>query len=422
MQEFTPLFRNRHFMALWISQILSQITVNLLNFLFILTLYERTRSTIATSFLWISFALPAIFVGPIAAATADIVDRKKMIMFTNISQSFAVLLYAFVNRTSSFLIFGIAIIYSFFNQFYVPAEQASLPQIVGEKYFASGNTLFFLTQQAAILIGFAIAGFMRNIVGFEITLILCSIFLFLAFLSSTFLPSFATSFKFTETFEKDFFKFFERIMEGYNFIKSKRTIMAPLALLLIVQVGLAIIVVNIPVIAEQIFKINVEDTGLLIVPPTALGAGLAALLIPRFLHRSTRKTKIIENSVFYLVISTLLMVSVLSFIYPPFKFIVGALLLATMGFCFVGLWIPSQTLLQEKTPQEYRGRVFGNFWFLVTIATVFPVLASGTITDIFGIRLLLFILAMVFLIILLFIKKSSRQFLNREGIFADSNN
>ena len=52
------------------------------------------------------------------------------------------------------------------------------------------------------------------------------------------------------------------------------------------------------------------------------------------------------------------------------------------------------------TPGGLRGRVFGNYWFLVTIATIFPVIFSGVITDILGIPFLLFSLGLLAIFVL----------------------
>jgi hypothetical protein len=46
-------------------------------------------------------------------------------------------------------------------------------------------------------------------------------------------------------------------------------------------------------------------------------------------------------------------------------------------------------------PGGLRGRIFGNFWFLVTVASIFPVIFSGALTEFFGVRLLLFIFAVL---------------------------
>ena len=60
MEDFKPLIKNTKFVHLWTSQILSQLTINIMNFLLLIRLFEHTGSTIATSLLWAAYALPAI--------------------------------------------------------------------------------------------------------------------------------------------------------------------------------------------------------------------------------------------------------------------------------------------------------------------------------------------------------------------------
>ncbi|MBI1863696.1 hypothetical protein HYS03_00595 [Candidatus Woesebacteria bacterium] len=45
------------------------------------------------------------------------------------------------------------------------------------------------------------------------------------------------------------------------------------------------------------------------------------------------------------------------------------------------------------------GRVFGNFWFLASLATLFPVILSGTIADILGADSIILILSFILLTI-----------------------
>ena len=79
LSDFKPLVLNKNFRYLWISQILSQLTINIMNFLLLIRLYVDTGSTIATSLLWISYAIPAVAIGPIAAAAVDIFERRKVL-------------------------------------------------------------------------------------------------------------------------------------------------------------------------------------------------------------------------------------------------------------------------------------------------------------------------------------------------------
>jgi MFS family permease len=86
MKDFKFLKKSK-FVYLWTSQVLSQLAINIMNFLLLIRLYERTGSSIATSFLWVAYALPAILIGPIAAASVDLFDRRKMLIAANLMQS-----------------------------------------------------------------------------------------------------------------------------------------------------------------------------------------------------------------------------------------------------------------------------------------------------------------------------------------------
>src|SRR3990167_11120551 len=81
------------------------------------------------------------------------------------------------------------------------------------------------------------------------------------------------------------------------------------------------------------------------------------------------------------------------------------------GFGFIGILIPAQTMLQEKTPGGVRGRVFGNFWFMVTVATIFPVIFSGTIAEIFGVEFMMLFLIVFCIISLIFSVKMGDKLL-----------
>jgi len=391
-RDYITLLKNRKFIFLWSSQILSQITINIMNFLLLLNLFRNTGSTIATSFLWIAYALPAIIVGPIGAAASDMFDRKKILALTNILQAIVILLFAISHRSSMYLLYGVAVFYSFLNQFYVPAEISSLPQIVKKELFAYANGVFFLTQQAAVIIGFGLAGPIQKLLGYDISLLACSGMLILAFVSVLKLPKLKTTDKMPYGFENAFTHFFTRIYEGYIYIKEHRNVLYPFILLAGLQIALTVIVVNTPAIAVDIFNISTESIGTLIVVPGGLGAIVGTLLIPKILKKGIRKIKIIKISFVFLTLSLFLLTFLIPMIGYIHLLIIGFLILGTIGFSYVGILIPSQTFLQEQTPGGLRGRVFGNYWFIVTILTVFPVLISGTLSEIFGIKILMFIL------------------------------
>jgi MFS family permease len=401
---------NKNFKLLWTSQMLSQITVNMMNFLFLARIYTVTGSSIATSLLWISYALPAIFFGPIGAATVDLVNRKKILVITNLLQALTVFAYIFLHTESIFLLYAVVIVYSLLNQFYVPAESATLPSVVSRKKLAHANSLFFLTQQVSLIVGFGLAGIIQKLIGFNGSLILCSSFLFIAFLSVYFLPNLAPTKKIPENFEDLLRTFFDHIIEGYRFIKNKKTVLYPLSLLFLIQVGLTMIIINLPIIAGEILKVSISYVGLLVVVPAGVGAILGSIYVNKLIKDGWRKKKIIDISLLVIVISVFTISLGLSYIPSVVRFIAGPILVTLVGIGFVGVNIPTLTYLQEVTPEWLRGRVFGNLWFLITIATIFPVMFSGVISEFFGVRTLLTLLALGSSFVLYFsIKKGQKM-------------
>ena len=334
---------SKNFKLLWTSQMLSQVTVNMMNFLFLARIYTVTGSSIATSLLWISYALPAIFFGPIGAATVDLINRKKILVVTNLLQALTVLAYIFLHKESIFLLYAVVIVYSLLNQFYVPAESATLPSVVSRKKLAHANSLFFLTQQASLITGFGLAGIIQKIIGFNGSLILCSVFLFIAFISVYFLPNLAPISKIPENFEDLLRTFFDHIIEGYRFIKNKKTVLYPLSLLFLIQVSLTMIIINLPIIAGEILKVSISYVGLLVVVPAGVGAILGSIYVNRLIKNGWRKKKIIDISLLVIVISVFTISLGLSYVPSVIRFITGPILVTLVGVGFVGVNIPTLT-------------------------------------------------------------------------------
>ncbi len=405
LTEFSSIFKTRKFVYLWTSQILSQVTVNIMNFLLLVRVYTATQSSIATSFLWISYSLPALIIGPFSSASVDLFSRRKMLMITNLLQAVTVFVYLFVNQDSIFILYTIVLTYSALNQFYGPAEAASLPSTVSTDMLARANSLFFMTTQAALILGFGFAGLLQRMIGFNGTVILCSFFLFLAFVSVSFLDEVKPKKRLPGEFEKGLKTFFDSIVEGYVFISKNKAVLFPLLILLGVQAVLAIVVVSLPAIASQILNISVNYSGISIVVPAGIGALLGSLFVPRLIKKGWRRKTVIEVGLSIITFSLFALGLGIPFLPLGLRVSITPLLIMMTGFAFIGIDIPALTFLQESTPEWFRGRVFGNLWFMTTLVTIFPVLFSGTITEIFGVRALFGLMAVGTFLVLIYSTK-----------------
>jgi len=124
------VLRNRKFLLLWSSQSLSQFSIHTMNFVLLTRLFEITGSTLSTSFLWMAYALPAVILGPFAGAFVDARDRRELLAIANIIRAIAALCLALSGQVTTVFIYGVVVLYSSLNQFYVPAEIASLPSLL----------------------------------------------------------------------------------------------------------------------------------------------------------------------------------------------------------------------------------------------------------------------------------------------------
>lgn len=373
---FAELFKNRNFLYIWSSQILSQITIFLVNFMIILRIYGVTRSSVAVSLVWVFYAMPAIILGPFAGTITDIFSKRRILIATTFFEAIAVLGYLLVKQRT-WPIYTIIFLYSLVNQLYTPAEASTLPAVVSKKLLPMANSLFLFTVYAAMLIGFGLSGPLVRLIGHEWPFLIAASLLFLASYLVHKLPLDGSG-KFG-----DLSGFWVRAKEGYVYIKERPLVLFPIILLVGVQVFASVITVIAPSYASEALNLDLRDAGPIFVIPLATGAVTSAYIINRFLITKIRKKKIIS---FGLTLGAIGFLS-LGFLIP----LLGSLKLAAaelgtlfLGISFVSILIPVQTLIQETTPEEFRGRVFGVLSFTITLASVLPVLLIAAIADLFG--------------------------------------
>lgn len=128
-----------------------------------------------------------IIFGPIGAATVDLLSRRKILIITNFLQAAIIFSYIFINQQSIFILYAVVLLYSLLNQFYVPAESAYLPSTVASVDLAQANSIFFITIQASLILGFGFAGVLQRLISFNGVLILCSTFFILGLYQYDFL-------------------------------------------------------------------------------------------------------------------------------------------------------------------------------------------------------------------------------------------
>lgn len=397
----TFLKENKKFSLLWASQILSQITLNMINFVMATRIYEKTGSTIAVSFLWVFFYLPSFFLGPFSGLFVDLWSLRSTLLVTNFLQGVTMLLFLFVGD-KIYPIYTIVFIFSLLNQFYFPAEAASLPWLVKKKSLPLANSLFMITAQTSLILGLGVSGILMRLFGKNNPVIISAMALFIAAGAVYYLPKEG---KIRRKFNiNGFSKFWSQLGFGYSFIRSNKIVLFPILLTIFIQVLIVSLAVTIPSFASNLLKVDVQDAGPLMVVPLGLGALLGAFSLSRY-FKNTRKKVLMRKGLtvaFFIFMFFALILPLLG----PYKVYFTVLTMFALGYCGFFIAIPNQTLLQENTPSILRGRVFGALGFLSTLVTLPFLIFSATIVDILGTGLFMFIAGIIVFIMLLMMDKA----------------
>lgn len=402
------LKRNKKFSLVWSSQILSCLTVNIVNFMLMTKIYERTGSSLAVSFLWVFYYIPAFFLGPFSGIFVDHWKKRNVLMYTNFLQSITVLLFLLTGE-KFYTVYPFIFLYSLVDVFFLPAQASAIPHLVKKIDLPVANSLFFLTGQGALLVGFGLGGLLLRLLGENNLIFLASFLLLVAGISVCFLPKNEPEGKKIDNITR----FWTELKHGYTYIASKRIVLYPMILSVFFGAILSSIGVSLPAIANQLFKIQVKDAGPLIIVPLGLGALFAIFLLTK-LKQKYRKKSLMTFGL-KIVLSDLLFLSLVLPFFGKYILFPGILLAFILGFGGLLIFIPNQTLLQENIPPKLRGRIFGTLGFATTVITLPVLLFSATLIDTAGIRPFLFFAGVIVLVFLLFIKKAE------EAVIAEKN-
>ena len=405
---FSSVLKNRGFLNLWFNQILVQLSYNSLNFALLFWVFRLTDSNAAVAGLLVSIYLPAVIFGLFSGVLVDVVDRKKIIIVINflLCLSFFSLIFLKGNY------FAILIITFFVNtlgQFYSNAEASAIPIVVKKDQLIKANSFFSATLYSCFILGFGLSGPLINQLGIDSVFFLEGSLLTLAFILSFSFPSIkgtvdAQGKKLILALRK---RNYPRIIEiGKNeishtmkLIRGKLPVLTSIIILAGVQVIIGIIASLAPGFFEKTLRINATDASYIVVIPLGLGIVIGGMILGKIGDRLIRR-RLVSRAIlfsgllfFFEGISPIFSPAIRYFhIHPkPLSFLtqlpLSTVLIAgsfLLGIAMVSILVPSQTVLQENTPEKDRGKVFATLGVAMGGLSLIPVLLSGFLADVFG--------------------------------------
>ena len=151
------VLRNRGFLLLWLSQVATQIGGNMVLYGLTVLVLQATSSNAAISALFLTFLVPAVLLSAVAGVYVDRVDRRAILVMTNLLRAAAILGIYFVGSDLAGILL-LNVFVSVVTVFFAPAEAAMIPVVVPRNQLVAANGLFTLTFNGAFAIGYALLG------------------------------------------------------------------------------------------------------------------------------------------------------------------------------------------------------------------------------------------------------------------------
>jgi MFS family permease len=392
-------FSERSFSFLWLSEIFTILAFNLFNFLLLLHVYSLTRSNTAVALVVVSFTLPAILFGILAGVYVDRWSKKKVLLISNIIRGVLLLVLA-VFHQNLIAVYVISFLVSLVTQFFVPAETPIIPLIVRKELLYSANALFGLGLYGGAFLAYLLSGPLILLFGEVNTLIILGL---MFFVSSIFITGIHIDSK-SEKKKKGILSasksaLLDEVRTAIDVMRNSREIYNSIFLLAVSQTLLLVLAAIAPGYASQILNISIQKFPLYFIVPAALGVLVGAIILVTWLHESS-KEKLTTLGLFLSGAAMLLLpygsritareiVQDFNNLLPHFldlttlHFVIVLAFILGLANAFV--FVPSNTILQEKTKDEFRGKIYGVLNALVGIFSLIPILAVGGLSDFFGV-------------------------------------
>jgi MFS family permease len=157
---FTALLRsNRNYRYTWIGQVVSEIGDHFNNVAVFSLALETTRSGLVVSGIMLSRAIPAMLVGPLAGVALDRLDRKRVMIASDLVR--AVVAAAFiltVHQKSTWLLYVLSGLLMVASPFFTAGRSSILPVIATKDELHTANSLTQTTGWITLTLGTLLGG------------------------------------------------------------------------------------------------------------------------------------------------------------------------------------------------------------------------------------------------------------------------
>jgi MFS family permease len=302
-----------------------------------------------------------------------------------------------------------AFLFGAVGQFFMPAQGASIPSLVPRDQLTAANALFNLTFTATQLLGFAILGpLLSQALGVDMLFTVTMIAFVISALLTVWLPPMPIPHRVVNVVERVSAarRVWCDIREGLIYIKQDPILTKSIAYLTFATTIFMLIAALAPNFVATVVGLAPGDIGYL-VAPAGIGVIVGVVIVPRLVSRF-RRDALIDWAVVVGGLSLLLLSlsrEILSWLFAPqgvpqmTEVVLAGALAAILGVCNALVLVPSQTILQERSHEHIRARVYATFFTITSVVSFIPIFFAAAAADLFGVVTVLAAVAILLIVV-----------------------
>jgi MFS family permease len=385
------VLKNRDFAALWMSQLISKVGDNFAVVASLVLINELAeKSGLAVVVIAAAMTIPQLF-ALVSGVLIDRFNRKVVMITTDVLRAGVILLALLVKSPGQLYILYIA---AFFvvglGAVYIPARNASIPNMVPEEHLLTANALIQATELVSLIAGASLATLVISLASTSAAFVVDSITFLISglFLLGARIPQGKHSFQ-PSTRDGEFRRFWAEFVDGLRYIASNKHLLQLMAITTVATLGLSATVLLAAAYFSELLDISAEYLGLL-QATEGIGMAIGAVMISVWASWA-RSRQIVSVAMIILGIGILL------FAVAPVYWVVlvGALL---VGLCVVSARTTLAAMTQALVPDSQRGRVESAMVTVIGIGTMGALMMAGILGDVVGPKSVFFITGVVVLL------------------------
>ncbi|OZC04537.1 MFS transporter [Rubricoccus marinus] len=335
---------------------------------------ELTGSELALGGVLLTKLLPLALAAPVAAALVDRLDRKHVMIGADLLRAVIVLGFLFVREPGDlWLLYTLAFCQIAVSAAFGPAKSAALPNITARGELLTANALLSASWSVMLALGAAAGGPAVDLFGTDAVFIFDAVTYLVsaAFIAGMTIPQERAEASGGSVLAQAW----RQSADGIRYLRENARVLRPALAKATWTLGGGGLMLCLALIGDRLFP-SAGTTGIgLLFAARGLGTGIGPILA-RALFRDTRRWFAVLGACIAISGAGYLAVGSLS--WEPGTS--ALLLLATVVFAHAASganWVLSTTILQMRTEDRFRGRVFTADWLILALVESASTLAAS---------------------------------------------